>query len=106
MDTLMYTYSYVGYIILNKDWIKKYGSQWRAGRIEVDDGKSHYHIDEYGVFYDIVQMEKEMLEKNIEISFEDWLFNFTSSNKLSKKEIIDLYEQETGIKITLLTPKN
>jgi len=82
----MYTYflNYMGPI--NMDWIKKNGSGWRAGRIDVD-GPSP---DEYAV---------NVMDADSWVLFGDWLFNLTTETKLEFQELVTRFEAEAGHRI-------
>lgn len=98
----MFNYWFVGYAILNTDWIKEHGTQWRSGRIEVSSPEGGFPIEEIGITYDFEQMSKDMQEKNIKEHFEEWVDELESKKELSKKEILNLYYKQTGILLKTL----
>lgn len=48
---MMYRYWFVGTAILNKAWIEKYGTDWRAGRVEVQESQEVFPGDELFIIY-------------------------------------------------------
>ena len=82
----MYTYWTVGYI--TKD------PEHRYIRIEVEDTENDnsYSETELGLAYKPSSHEEAR-------EFEDWVIKLTSDNILTVEQILDMYEQDTGIKI-------
>lgn len=86
-----YYYSYVGYAILNTEWLKKHGYGWRAGRIEVYDIDTSpgYASWEYGITY-----------KGDDYLLPDFVDELKSQELLSLEDILMLFKKE-GNPITL-----
>ena len=88
-----YEYWFVGYGIVNPEWVENNGSGWRAGRIEVNDNIREYAVDEYSVLF-----------KKDNAHFEDWCDELISKDQLSLEEILEMYKRQTGREIELWQP--
>lgn len=99
----MFDYWFVGYAILNKDWIEKHGNQWRTGRIEVCSDEGGFPINEISITYNQDNMLKQMKELKVEPNFEDWIDSMVSEKELDLKSLIEHYKKDTGIKLVLFS---
>lgn len=81
----MYHYWTVGHVILNTQWIKKHGAQWRSIRIEITADDEPFACCEIDLIYDPRNQ-----------GFEDWVDDLKTDEILTLDEILRRFKHETG----------
>ena len=92
---LKYHYSFTGYGILNQDWLKENGNDWRAGRIEVHDPSECYAVEEHGIIY----REEEPGR------FEDFVDDIGTGILYTREGVLELFKESVGEELEVWSPE-